>query len=65
MNTVVEFPQDVGAGFLQEFSNIATWVNVPVDEVTKRSKDNILRWGVYLPISCIATMIKMGWDKTT
>jgi hypothetical protein len=64
MNTAVEFPQDVGAELLREFSNIAAWVNDP-DETAKRSKDNILRWGAYLPISCIATMIRMGWDKTT
>jgi hypothetical protein len=30
-----------------------------------RSVGNIRLWTAYLPMNCIDTMIKMGWDRTT
>jgi hypothetical protein len=31
----------------------------------KRSVENILQWNCYLPIDCVKTMVRMGWDYTT
>jgi hypothetical protein len=31
----------------------------------KHSANNILLWKAYLPSPCIASMIAMGWDRTT
>lgn len=30
-----------------------------------RSQKNIADWKTYLPARCVATMIAMGWDRTT
>lgn len=30
-----------------------------------RSQQNIADWKTYLPDRCIATMIALGWDRTT
>lgn len=30
-----------------------------------RSQQNIADWKTYLPAQCVATMIAMGWDRTT
>jgi hypothetical protein len=30
-----------------------------------RSQQNIAEWKTYLPDACIATMIALGWDRTT
>jgi hypothetical protein len=30
-----------------------------------RSVQNILQWNCYLPIDCVRTMVRMGWDYTT
>jgi hypothetical protein len=30
-----------------------------------RSQQNIAEWKTYLPDPCIATMIALGWDRTT
>jgi hypothetical protein len=31
----------------------------------EHSANNILLWKLYLPSTCIASMIAMGWDRTT
>jgi hypothetical protein len=31
----------------------------------KRSVKNILEWNCYLPVDCVRTMVRMGWDYTT
>ena len=30
-----------------------------------RPADNIETWMAYLPQDCVATMVKMGWDRDT
>lgn len=30
-----------------------------------RSAKNILEWNSYLPLDCVKTMVRMGWDRTT
>ena len=30
-----------------------------------RSAKNISSWSTYLPKDCVATMVSLGWDKTT
>ena len=35
------------------------------DDERVRSEANILCWMEYLPLDCIETMIRMGWDVTT
>jgi hypothetical protein len=34
------------------------------DADSARSADNIRLWTSYLPVDCVNTMIKMGWDLT-
>jgi hypothetical protein len=31
----------------------------------KRSVKNILDWNSYLPIDCVKTMVRLGWDYQT
>ena len=31
----------------------------------RRSVKNILDWNSYLPVDCVRTMVKMGWDYKT
>jgi hypothetical protein len=66
MNTYAHVQQDAGVGHHRETSDIAARRGVLAsDAVTARSEENISRWLSYLPITCVQTMIKMGWDKTT
>jgi len=66
MNMDAQTQQDAGAELLLEPSNIAAWIGVPADAAdSARSEKNILQWVTYLPRTCVKTMIRMGWDKTT
>jgi hypothetical protein len=66
MNTDAQMQQDAGAELLLEPSSIAARIGAPANAAASaRSEKNILQWVSYLPRTCVKTMIKMGWDKTT
>jgi len=47
-------------------SPIAVPIDLPAtDAEITRSERNIRQWMSYLPKTCVDTMIRMGWDKTT
>jgi hypothetical protein len=53
----------------QDFADNPTHSSPPLNSVdaigAERSENNILLWKLYLPPTCIAAMIAMGWDRTT
>ena len=66
MNMDEQMQQDAGAELLLEPSNIAARIDAPANAAeSARSEKNILQWVAYLPRTCVKTMIRMGWDKTT
>ncbi|HWJ36662.1 MAG TPA: hypothetical protein VNR70_15455 [Steroidobacteraceae bacterium] len=30
-----------------------------------RSASNISKWSIYLPLECVKSMVRMGWDVST
>jgi len=66
MNLNAHMQQDAGTELLLEPSNIAARSDAPANAAdSARSEKNILQWVAYLPRTCVKTMIRMGWDKTT
>jgi hypothetical protein len=53
----------------QDFADDPTHSGPPINTGNavgaEHSENNILLWKLYLPSTCIASMIAMGWDRTT
>jgi hypothetical protein len=61
-----QMQEDAGAERVLEPSNMAAGSGAPANaEDSARSEKNILQWVAYLPRTCVRTMIRMGWDKST
>jgi hypothetical protein len=66
MNMDAQMQQDSGDGFFPEPSNIAARIDARARAAdSERSEKTILQWVSYFPRTCVKTMIRMGWNKTT